>query len=157
MSDALVKALLEAMTDEQKAELVEGLLAKAIPPSGVVKLLPQAKKPIKLEREEVLELGSRPIVNEDFTVTRPEALSKGKRPVQAKQNQWSDNGYEGRDDKTKLTKEQMELMAKTRAERSRPEPEAKRSVNCHVCGKAFEIDPAAIYGEYIRCDRCVRR
>lgn len=147
MSDPLVKALLDAMTPEQKQELVASLLdgAKAAEPEVT----------IPLQREEVQELGRKKqpavVVNEDFTVTRNNDIETRKQPVRAKKNQWVDTG-EDRDEG--FDPELFEKMGK--AARSRPKYK-KATVDCHVCGKTFKIDPDSIYGEFIRCDRCTGR
>lgn len=162
MSDPLVKALLDAMTPEQKQELVNGLLQghgrQPLERGDTAKITVSAD----LEREEVLELPKpkpkpRVVVNEDFTVTRNDDDSPNRKaPVRAKKNQWVDTGEDARDEETQLTSEQIAQMEKTKTARNRQAPKQK-TVECHICGKSFKINPSLVYGENIRCNRCVGR
>ena len=161
-NDPLVRAILGAMTPEQKQELANSLLS-AVTAENVEEVSEELKKAgeeaEKTVRKPRKRKPSKPkvTVNEDFTVTREGDLDSQKRPVRAQVNQWVDTGEDGRDEKTELTPEQMEAMEKTMQPRDRPDPIEKKTVKCHVCHRDFDVDPSAIYGEYIRCDKCVRR
>ncbi len=165
--DPLVQALIGAMTPEQKQELVNSLLS-AVTEDLEPTENPELKTMNELQNDHAAEKTvrkprkrkpSKPkvTVNDDFTVTREGDLESQKRPVRAQENQWVDTGEDGRDEKTELTPEQMEAMEKTMQPRDRPDPVEKKTVKCHVCNRDFDVDPSAIYGEYIRCDKCVRR
>lgn len=141
-------AFLASLSDEQKAKLMQGLMAGAEKPA-------EPEVTVQLEREEVQELGRKKqpvvVVNEDFTVTRNNDIDTRKQPVRAKKNQWSDTG-ENRDED--FDAEKFEKMG--RVARSRPKSE-KVAVTCHVCNKTFKTDPELIYGEFTRCNRCTGR
>lgn len=118
---------------------------------------PVAKTPVrelptgnKTNQEETVSSKSpRRRVNEDFTVVRNEdSLDKRKIPVRAKKNQWMDTG-EDRDPDFDPVK--FERMGKTARNRERVK---KQTVECHVCGRDFQINPNLVYGEFIRCNRC---
>lgn len=137
MSDDLVKTLLESLSDEQKAQLVEGLL-------GSVK----KEQPVE-QREETVS--SKLDVTEDFRVTNSKGqVDRGKTPVRARKNSWKDDGsfqLEGEDEWATTRKR----TARTRGKATKVE------VECSVCGKTFMENPNLIYGEYHRCNRCGRR
>lgn len=84
---------------------------------------------------------------EVFTTIK--ASGRGKEPVKAKKNTWTDNG-EFRDD------ENLKMPKFDPSPRSR-EKAKKVEVECHVCGKTFFEDPRYIYGEFMRCSRCGRK
>ena len=86
-------------------------------------------------------------VNEDFTVKRGVEKSNRRTAVSGGKNKWKDTGSESRD---------IETPDFERSPRRKGSP-AKKSVDCHVCGKAFKIDPRHTYGEYHRCNRCTGR
>lgn len=121
---------------------------------------PQPKVPVKqlparnetIQEEVVSSRSPRRRVNEDFTVTRNEdSLDQRKVPVRAKKNQWSDTG-EDRDPDFDPVK--FERMGKTARNRERMK---KQTVDCHVCGRSFQVNPSLVYGEFIRCNRCTGR
>ena len=142
MSDDLVKTLLESLTDEQKAQLVQGLLK-----SNQNNEVPTLK--IEIE-ETVSSTPPRRRVNEDFTVKRDDNLDNRKTPVRARKSEWVDDG-EARDSSFDYAK--FEKM-KTPRRRGKPK---KRDVECHVCGRTFTMNEGLIYGEYVRCNRCTGR
>ena len=85
-------------------------------------------------------------VRNDFTVSKDSSVGgKSKRTVVAGENTWSDTG-EHKD----VTTPDVE-----RGERKRRSPK-KVELNCHVCGKKFEILSSLVSGKYVRCDSCVR-
>lgn len=137
MSDDIVKTLLESLTDEQKAELMQ-VMAK-----GLLK---------SKEREETTgeKVASEPrrSKSEDFTTTRNNNFTNRNEPVKAKKNQWQDNG-EGRD--PSFDPEAFEKMGKTARNRGKVK---KKDVECHVCGRTFSVNSGLVYGEFIRCNRC---
>jgi hypothetical protein len=144
-------AFVSSLSEEQKEALMKGVMESAEKPPVEVTA--------DLGREEIQELGRkkppakprprRAVVNDDFTVTRPEgSKGSGKQPVRAKQNQWKDigeNKEEGFDP------EKFERLGKTA--RTRP-PKVKVEIDCHICHKTFEIDEDLVYGEFTRCNRC---
>ena len=140
MSDDLVKALLESLSKEQKEKLIQEVLN-----SNVKK---GAEPPIS---EDETPEGSETKVNQDFTVTRNNDLSRGKTPVKARRNKWVD---EGEDRDPDFDPEKFERMGKSARNRGQTK---KRHVECHVCGRGFHINESLIYGEYIRCNRCTGR
>lgn len=105
------------------------------------------------QREETVSSKPQSNVTEDFRVVRnnDNDLGKRKTPVRAKKNQWVDNG-EDRD--PNFDPEKYERMGKASRDRGKVK---KRTVECHVCGRSFQINPALVHGEYIRCNRCTGR
>jgi len=125
---------LDTLSDEQKQMLWESLQAKRVEERPTPKV---EAKTLPSKRQSV-------IVNENFFVTRQGEESRGKSPVRARKNQWQDEG-EFRD---------VETPKGDRTPRNR-EKSKKVEVECHVCGRAFQVDPRYIYGDYQRCNRCV--
>jgi formylmethanofuran dehydrogenase subunit E len=138
MSEDIIKTLLESLTDEQKAKLVQGLLQSNTSEDEVI-----------VNEENVASVAPpRATVNEDFTVNRD--MKNRSNAVKFRKNDWVDNG-ENRDNDV-----DYEQFEKTRTPRRRTKPK-KTSVECHVCGKTFSVNENLIYGEYIRCNQCTGR
>jgi hypothetical protein len=144
MSDQIIKTLLESLTDEQKAKLVADLIASVDKGKA-----PEVK--IQVNNEETVSSRAKITVNEDFTVVRDESLDRRKVPVRARKNEWVDDG-ENRDPDFDPIK--FEKMGKASRNRNKV---SKKSVECHVCGRSFDINPNLVYGEYVRCNRCTGR
>lgn len=139
MSNDIVKTLLESLTDEQKAQLVQGLLKS------------NENEEVPVLKEEAVSSKPRSNVTEDFKVVKNDKLEKRKTPVRAKKNQWVD---EGEDRDPDFDPAKFERMG--RASRNRGKVK-KRTVECHVCGRDFQVNPALVHGEYFRCNRCTGR
>tara|TARA_A100001515_G_scaffold3622_1_gene3647 strand:+ start:5437 stop:5856 length:420 start_codon:yes stop_codon:yes gene_type:complete len=139
MSDDIVKTLLESLTDEQKAQLVQGLLKS------------NENEEVPVLKEEAVSSKPRSNVTEDFKVVKNDKLEKRKTPVKARKNQWVD---EGEDRDPDFDPAKFERMG--RASRNRGKVK-KRTVECHVCGRDFQVNPALVHGEYFRCNRCTGR
>jgi hypothetical protein len=149
MSDELVKALLNTMTAEQKSELLNKLMDSLTPPSQDQQAEPiQQTEP---KQEETVSSQLRSNVTEDFRVVQNSDLDKRKTPVRAKKNQWVDNG-EDRD--PEFNPEKFERMGKAARNRDKIK---KRTIECHVCGRSFQVNPSLVHGEYVRCNRCTGR
>jgi|MDSZ01.3.fsa_nt_gb DNA-directed RNA polymerase subunit RPC12/RpoP len=141
MSDDIVKTLLESLSDEQKAQLVQGLLGSV-----------QKDEPVSKKNEEVVPSESEETVSSeskedqnDFTMHKNNSKPKGRRePVKFKKNAWQDDGLEFSD---------MDTPKIKRTPRNRKKSQ-KVSVECHVCGKEFQVNANLVYGEYHRCNRC---
>jgi hypothetical protein len=142
MSDELVKALLNTMTAEQKAELLNSLMG------SLKEDAPAEPAPIQ---EETVSSKPQSNITEDFRVVQNEQLEKRKSPVRARKNQWVD---EGEDRDPDFDPQKFERMGKTSRNRGKVK---KRTVECHVCGRDFQVNPAFVHGEYIRCNRCTGR
>lgn len=136
MSDDLIKALLESLSSEQKEQLIKQVLNSNV------------KGEVSPTNEEEISEESQSKVNQDFTVTRNNELSRGKTPVKARRNNWVD---EGEDRDPDFDPEKFERMGKSARNRGKVK---KRHVECHVCGRGFHLNESLIYGEYIRCNRC---
>ena len=134
MSDDVIKALLDVMTPEQKAELLGKLQQQS------------AKETQEIKEEAVSSNSQRNTVTEDFKVVRQQTAT-GKPPVKFKKNNWEDDGAEFRDIETPKIK---------RTPRKRNAP-AKKTVEGHVCGKEFTMNANLVYGEFVRCNRCTGR
>tara|TARA_R100001244_G_scaffold131444_1_gene104682 strand:+ start:700 stop:1113 length:414 start_codon:yes stop_codon:yes gene_type:complete len=134
MSEDIIKMLLESLTDEQKAKLVQGLLKSSTSADEVI-------------NEEIVSSVAPPraTVNEDFTVNRD--IENRNNAVKFRKNNWVDDG-EHRDHDVDYVN-----FEKTRTPRRRGKPK-KKNVECHVCGKAFSMNENLICGEHIRCNQC---
>ena len=140
MSDDAVKKLLETLTSEQKADLIDKILNSNVKDDAVQ----TEHGPIDSE--------SKSNVNEDFTVNRSnDVFEIRKTPVKAKKNKWVDDG-EGKD--LDFDPEKFERMGRTSRNRGKTK---KQTIECHVCGKTFSIHPSLIHGEFIRCNKCTGR
>ena len=140
MSDDLVKALLESLSEEQKEKLIKEVLNNSVT---------KGEAPPTNEDETSQESVTK--VNQDFTVIRNNELSRGKTPVKARRNKWVD---EGEDRDPDFDPERFERMGKSARNRGQTK---KRHVECHICGRGFHMNESLIYGEYIRCNRCTGR
>lgn len=89
---------------------------------------------------------SKTTVSEDFVMHKASSLSNNKRreAVQAKTNQWSDEGEDRHIETPEIRK-----TPRTR------KPPTKRQVRCHVCGKTESVNASLVYGEYYRCNSCL--
>ena len=139
MSDDIIQKLLESLTPDQNANLINSLLS-----SNVKSDEPETK-------EESVSSEPQTKVNEDFTVTRDNELSRGKTPVRARRNQWVDDGEDRDPDFDPVKFEKMGRTARNRGKTK------KKNVECHVCGKTFSMNENLVYGEYMRCNRCTGR
>ena len=140
MSDDIVKTLLESLTDEQKSQLVQGLLQSS-----------ENKETSVPKEETVSSENPQSNITDDFRVIETDdKLEKRKSVVRARKNKWVDDG-EFRDDEVDYQK--LEKM-KTPRRRGKPK---KKQVECHVCGKMFSINENLVYGEFLRCNRCTGR
>ena len=141
MSD-IVKTLLETLTEEQKAALIEGLSQTTTEKSVETTETTETT-------EETVSSNPSSQVNEDFTVSR-DLPDHRKSKVKFKKNKWEDMG-EDRDESV-----DYDELSQSRTPRRRGKP-SKRNVECHVCGKSFAVNESLIYGEYIRCNKCTGR
>ena len=146
MSDDIVKTLLESLTDEQKAQLVQGLMSNM----NQTISKPPARE-TEIEQEETVSSQPRSNVTEDFRVVQNDKLEKRKTPVRARKNQWAD---EGEDRDPDFDPAKFERMGKAARNRSKVR---KKTIECHVCGRSFDVNPTYVYGENIRCNRCTGR
>lgn len=102
---------------------------------------------VQREDEEVqssMRLRSKEI---DFSTNHGSSEKGKKEPVKAGENIFVDDGSEHRD------AENMTPNVPLTPRRRKPyEP---KSVNCHVCGKNYKVNPSLLSGEFYRCDSCV--
>jgi hypothetical protein len=84
-------------------------------------------------------------VNDDFSVTRTKQRREDRKVVAGK-NTWTDDLGEHQDDLNSTPEYEP-------VSRKRKSPKKSR-VECHVCGKSFNIDPRMAYGEFQRCNKC---
>lgn len=124
-----------SLSDEQKNALMAALSTNNEQPPPMPKIEPkQLPQPQR-------------VVAEDFRVIREDNLSQGKTPVKARRNEWEDDGEEFRDVYTPKGERTPRNREKSR----------KQDVECHVCGRTFQVNPKYVYGEYLRCNRCTGR
>jgi len=143
MSDDIVKTLLESLTDEQKTQLIQGLL-KSKENDEVLWVNPELKDKPEQKEEAV---SSEVEVTEDFRVTNSK-VERGRSPVRARKNRWEDTG------EWQLPEGEEEWGGnRKRATRSRSKAK-KVKLECSVCGKTYMENPSLVYGEYHRCNRC---
>ena len=127
-NDEIIKSILAGLTEEQKQNLIDQVVGV---PGEKNEKNPKGKDELVKDR-----------VNPDFTVNR-DLTEKVREPVKAKKNKWKDEG-EDQDVSTPM-------FEKTPRSRKAHKME---SVECHMCGKEFKIDPSNTYGEFHRCNRC---
>lgn len=150
MSDKIIEAILSNMTPEQKVNLLKSLTT-SLEAYGLNTEQPKETL-VEQKKEEAVSSSPRRKVNEDFTVAiNSNELNRGRVPVRAKKNQWVDEG-ENRD--PDFNAEKFERMGRAARNRSKVK---KKNIECHVCGRSFEVNPNLVYGEYIRCNRCTGR
>ena len=140
-----------SLSDEQKQKLMQGLMEAAEKPPVKVKArdLPSRKSKDQKQEEKVSSTPKKN-VTEDFKMIREKnTLEKRKIPVRAKQNKFSDEGFE-RDPDFDPSKYENKTPR-------RRKPTSKKNVECHVCGKSFSMNSSLVCGEFIRCNRCTGR
>lgn len=126
---------IKSLSDEQKQMLLSSLQTQNVEDKPKPKM--EAKATPSKKQEGIT-------VTENFFVKRENEESRGRSPVRARKNQWQDEG-EFRD---------VETPKGDRTPRNR-EKSKKVEVECHVCGRTFQVDPRYVYGDYQRCNRCV--
>lgn len=146
------EGFISSLSPEQLQQLREALNNTGDKPTPKIepKQLPSRNE---TKREEVVSSRSpRRKVNEDFTVVRNEdSLDQRKAPVKAKKNQWMDTGEDRDPDFDPAKFERMGKVARNRQKTK------KEDVECHVCGRTFQVNPSLVYGEFVRCNRCTGR
>jgi len=126
------KDLLKNLTNEQKQALLEQLMASLSEPKQEEVAVEEPQQTTESDKT-------------DFTMHKSDSKPRGRRePVKFKKNAWQDDGLEFSD---------METPQIKRTPRNRKKPQ-KASVECHVCGREFQINSSLVYGEYHRCNRC---
>ena len=146
-----------SLSDEQKQKLMQGLMEAAERPPVEVKTrdLPTRKSKLEdQEQEETVSSKPRSNVTEDFRVVKNEKTEKGKTAVIARKNQWSDKGDIGETRETDFDPERFERMGKTPRNRNKVK---KETIECHVCGRSFQVNSSLVHGEFVRCNRCTGR
>tara|TARA_Y100000593_G_scaffold49662_3_gene93592 strand:- start:11593 stop:12003 length:411 start_codon:yes stop_codon:yes gene_type:complete len=128
-NDAIIAGILGSMTPEQKQNLIYQITGK-----------PNEPQEDEGETNEPRQTTSN--VNEDFTVNR-DLTQKAREPVKGRKNKWKDEG----EDK-EISTPMFERTPRTR------KAHKMETVECHVCGKEFKVDPKYIYGSFHRCNRC---
>lgn len=128
---------IKSLSDEQKQMLLASLQPKSSEDEITAKPKSEPKKPVAKKQEPIT-------ITENFFVKRENEESRGRSAVRARKNQWQDEG-EFRD---------IETPHGERTPRNR-EKAKKVEVECHVCGRTFQVDPRYVYGDYQRCNRCV--
>ena len=128
------KDLLNNLTVEQKQALLEQLMANLTEISNET----SQEKPKEKKQDVPVKT-----VNEDFSVSVNNEM-KRRTPVKAKKNQWADNEDLFKD---------IETPEARRTPRNRKK-QTKTTVECHVCGREFQLSPTLVFGEYHRCNRC---
>ena len=140
-----VEGLREGIKNENMEQIKEAFYEltgeTAAPPTEDI-------KPKEEVREEEVRVSS---VSKDldFSIEREEPDDKRRtakrEPIQIGQNQFVDDGVEDAD----IITPDVPLTP-----RERPASEIV-SVICHVCDKAYEVNPSILGGEFYRCDQCV--
>lgn len=140
------------LSPEQVELLKAALSNEGSKPTPKVPVAPLPTRNQTVQEETVSSRSPRRRVNEDFSVTRNEdVLDQRKIPVRAKKNQWSDTGEDRDPDFDPVKFERIGKVARNR------EKIKKHTVECHVCGRSFQVNPSLVYGEFIRCNRCTGR
>jgi predicted HNH restriction endonuclease len=129
-NDSIIASILDSLTPEQKQALVDQV-------TGQTKQPQQKNEGVKDEPQKPTKK-----VNEDFTVTR-DLTQKAREPVRSKKNKWKDEGED----------KEISTPMFERTPRAR-KAHKMETVECHVCGKEFKVDPKYVYGSFHRCNRC---
>jgi hypothetical protein len=129
------KDLISSLTNEQKQALLEQLMAN---------LTEISQETANEKPKEKKQDAPAKTVNEDFSVSVNNNDMKRRTPVRAKKNQWADNEDLFKD---------IETPEARRTPRNRKK-HSKTTVECHVCGREFQVSPSLVFGEYHRCNRC---
>lgn len=134
MNTEQLEQFINTLTEEQKLAFLEALQSKE-------------SKPTKTQMKPEAPPSTTTVVGEDFRVVRGESDNRGRVPVRFRKNEWEDDGEEFMDVKTPRIE---------RASRNRDKAK-KVEVECHVCGRTFQVNPKYVFGDYHRCNRCTRR
>lgn len=134
MNTEQLEQFINTLTEEQKLAFLQALQSKE---SKLTKTQMQPEAPPSTTT----------VVGEDFRVVRGESDNRGRVPVRFRKNEWEDDGEEFMDVKTPRIE---------RASRNRDKAK-KVEVECHVCGRTFQVNPKYVFGDYHRCNRCTRR
>ena len=133
-----MKDFVDTLNEEQKKALLDALTSKEVDTN------------VQPEPKEEDFIRKNTVGIEEFTMNtaKSSALKANKRrePVKARENLWKDSG-EHKNIKTPKTK---------RTPRTRPSP-VKKDVVCSVCGKKEKINSNFVYGEFYRCNECIKR
>ena len=87
----------------------------------------------------------------DLTKSVSYSTQTNTKVVSAKSDEWVDTGEDRDPD---FNPEKYERMGKTARNRGKVK---KRTIECHVCGRSFQVNPSLVHGEYVRCNRCTGR
>tara|TARA_B100001059_G_C17835119_1_gene587529 strand:- start:4453 stop:4860 length:408 start_codon:yes stop_codon:yes gene_type:complete len=129
------KDLIKNLTPEQKQALLEQLTSS----------LSEEKQQVAPSDSEELVSSEPKEAENNFTMHKDNTKPKGRREVvKFKKNTWQDDGLEFSDTDTPKIK---------RTPRNRKKANIV-DVECHVCGKEFQMNANLVYGEYQRCNRC---
>ena len=136
---------IESLTPEQKAEFVKALQEdKEVSPLAV-----EDNKDIAPLTADKPKGSPRIEVGDDFVVRRVDAngnpSESRRRPVKGGANTWVDTGEDRNEDT--VTPDFKPVT------RSRPEA-TKVDKTCIACKKIVQVNPAIVYGEFYRCDKC---
>lgn len=127
-----MKDFVDTLSEEQKKALLEALTGTQIERKMHPEPSPEPTEEDFLNKN-----------NPDFSMFSEKRDNKKRGPVSASKNTWVDTG-ESRE---------IETPKISPTSRNR-KPAKEHSVNCHVCGKTFKINPKFSYGEYHRCNNC---
>ena len=83
----------------------------------------------------------------DFSIKHKKEERGKSEPVVAGQNTFVDDGTEHNDEEN--------VTPNVTLTPRRRKPYEPKSVNCHVCGKSYKVNPSLLSGEFYRCDSCV--
>lgn len=125
-----MKDFVDTLNDEQKAALLAALNTSSQDDNI------NTSKDTKRKNEE------------DFTMHRQNSVGQNSRreQVRSRGNTWSDTGSEAKN----VTTPEIQRTPRTR------NAPRKKEVKCSSCGSKSMINANLVYGEYYRCDRCVK-
>lgn len=128
-----LKALVESLTYDERVELLQLLSEEDV--STWTTMPPHIREAMQDKTD--YNFTMKPKTN----VTQ----HRRKEPVKSRGNEFIDTG-ESRDIQTP----NVNITPRTR------KPPAKKEVMCHVCKKVNKVNANLVYGEYYRCDNCIR-
>lgn len=138
---------MRSLSDQQKAMFLAALQDSGTPPDEEdIDMNPEWTTTMPPHIREEFE--GTTVSTSDFTMKSKNGIKSQKRreKVTARKNTWSDTG-ENKDVQTP----DISMTPRTR-------PPAKMvDMNCHVCGKTFNINSSLVFGQFYRCDKCSGR
>ena len=136
-----IEILKEGINNGNMEQIAEGYYEL----TGETPYLDEEAEPEKVQKPEVLQEQTTKQI--DFSIKHKKEERGKSEPVVAGQNTFVDDGTEHNDEEN--------VTPNVTLTPRRRKPYEPKSVNCHVCGKNYKVNPSLLSGEFYRCDSCV--